>query len=120
MFTLHRIPLVLAAKPYWIGLLFSHKNSAFGAIGPLQLAIHVVQNRHAGELEQDKQRKIPFKIMYALSCFSATFALQHGGFVPREWLTAKGPFLQRNEAGMCRSLSISNRSCDTLCAKVKK
>ena len=87
------------------------------------VAIHVVQNRHAGELEQDKQGKLPFtKIMYAfyLSCLSATFALQHGRFVPREWLTAKGPFMQRNEAGMCRSLSISNRSCATLCAKVKK
>ena len=30
--------------------------------------------------------------MYALylSCPSANFALQHGGFVPCEWLTAKG------------------------------
>ena len=111
-----------ARKLYWMGVQFTHKNSAFGAIGPLQLAIHVVQNRHAGELEHDKQRKLPFKIMYAfyLSCFSATFALQHGRFVPREWFAAKGLFLQRNEATLCRSLSISNRSCDTLCAKVKK
>ena len=112
-----------ARKPYWIELLFTHKNSAFGAIGPLQLAIHVVQNRHAGELEQDKQRKLPFtKIMYAfyLSCLSATFALQHGGFVPREWLATKGLFLQRNEATLYRSVSISKRSCATLCAKVKK
>ena len=112
-----------ARKLYWIGVLFTHKNSAFGAIGSLQLAIHVLQNRPSGELEQDKQRKLPFtKILYAfyLSCLSATFALQHGRFVPREWLTAKGPFMQRNEAGMCRSLSISNRSCATLCAKVKK
>ena len=33
-----------------------------------------------------------FKIMYAfcLHCPSATFALQYGGFVPREWLAAKG------------------------------
>ena len=40
---------------------------------------------------QDKQRKLPFKILYVfcLSCPSATFALQHGGFVPREWLAAK-------------------------------
>ena len=40
-----------------------------------------------------KQRKLPFKIMYVfcLSCPSATFALQHGGFVPLEWLAAKGP-----------------------------
>ena len=27
-----------------------------------------------------------------LSCPSATFALQHGGFVPRKWLAAKGLF----------------------------
>ena len=27
-----------------------------------------------------------------LSCPSATFALQHGGFVPPEWLTEKGLF----------------------------
>ena len=42
-------------------------------------------------LGQDKQRKLPFKIMYVfcLSCPSATFALQRGGFVPREWLAAK-------------------------------
>ena len=96
-----------ARKPYWIELLFTYKNSAFGAIGPLQpiVAIHVVQNRPAGELEQDKQRKLFFKIMHAFyfSCLSATFALQHGGFVPREWLAAKGPFLQRNEAALCRS-----------------
>ena len=43
-------------------------------------------------LGQDKQRKLPFKIMYVfcLSCPSANFSLQRGGFVPREWLTAKG------------------------------
>ena len=37
-------------------------------------------------LGQDKQRKLPFKIMYVfcLSCPRATFALQHGGFVPHE------------------------------------
>ena len=41
---------------------------------------------------QDRQRKLPFKIMYVfcLSCPIATFALQRGGFVPREWLAAKG------------------------------
>ena len=27
-------------------------------------------------------------------CPSATFALQHGGFVPREWLAAKGLSVQ--------------------------
>ena len=30
--------------------------------------------------------------VFCLSCPSATFALQHGGFVPREWLAAKGLF----------------------------
>ena len=37
-------------------------------------------------LEQDKQRKFPSKIMYAFcwSCPTATFASQHGGFLPRE------------------------------------
>ena len=45
-------------------------------------------------LGHDKRRKLPFKIMYVfcLSCPSATFALQHGGFVPREWPAAKGLF----------------------------
>ena len=28
--------------------------------------------------------------VFCLSCPSATFALQSGGFVPREWLAAKG------------------------------
>ena len=43
-------------------------------------------------LGQDKQGKLPFKIMYVfcLSCPSANFALQRGGFVPRKWLAAKG------------------------------
>ena len=43
-------------------------------------------------LGQDKQRKLPFKIMYVfcLSFPSATSALQRGGFVPREWLAATG------------------------------
>ena len=45
-------------------------------------------------LGRDKQRKLPFKIMYVfcLCCPSATFALQCGGLVPREWLAAKGLF----------------------------
>ena len=45
-------------------------------------------------LGQDKQRKLPFKIMSAFCwfCPSATFASQHGGFVPREWKAAKGLF----------------------------
>ena len=37
-------------------------------------------------LGQDKQRNLPFQITYVfcLSCPSANFALQRGGFVPRE------------------------------------
>ena len=64
-------------------------------IGPLQLAIHVVQNRHAGEQKSqwDKTNKT-YMIwngnFLCLSCPGATFALQRGGFVPREWLAAKG------------------------------
>ena len=30
--------------------------------------------------------------VFCLSCPSATFALQHGDFVPREWLAAKAYF----------------------------
>ena len=30
--------------------------------------------------------------VFCLSCPSAAFALQRGGFVPREWLAAKGLF----------------------------
>ena len=49
-------------------------------------------------LGQDKQRKLPFKIMYAFcsSCLSANFASQHGGFVPRVWQAAKGLYLSFN------------------------
>ena len=45
-------------------------------------------------LGHDKQRKLQFKIMYVfcLTCPCATFAHQHGGFVSREWLAAKGLF----------------------------
>ena len=67
---------------------------------PLQLAIHVVQNRRAGEQKSHWDNKQNTCIilngnLLCLSCPSATFALQHGGFVPREWLAAKGllPFL---------------------------
>ena len=43
-------------------------------------------------LGQDKQRKLPFNIMnaFCLSCPSATLTPQHGDFVLREWLAAKG------------------------------
>ena len=48
-------------------------------------------------LGKDKQRKLPFQIMYVfcLSCPSATFAFQHSGFIPREWLAAKGLLWKR-------------------------
>ena len=68
-------------------------------IGPLQLAIHMVQNRRAGEQKSywDKTNKenYHFKLCmsFCLSCPSATFALQHGSFVPREWPAAKGLFV---------------------------
>ena len=43
-------------------------------------------------LGQDKQKTyfIGNGNFLCLSCPSATFALQHGSFVPREWLAAKG------------------------------
>ena len=47
---------------------------------------------------QDKQRKLSFKInvclLFVFNCLSATFALQHGGFAPREWLATKGLFTE--------------------------
>ena len=60
-------------------------------IGPLQLVIHVVQNRHAGEQKShwDKTYIINGNFL-CLSCPSATFSLQHGSFVPHEWLATKG------------------------------
>ena len=50
-------------------------------------------------LGQDKQRKLPFKIMYAfcLSRPSATFAHQYSGFISREWPAAKGLLKRSNE-----------------------
>ena len=57
-------------------------------IGPLQLAIHVVQNRHAGE-HWDKTNKRHGDFL-CLSCPSATFVPRDGGFVPRGWQAAKG------------------------------
>ena len=43
-------------------------------------------------LGQDKQKAyiILNGNFIGLSCPSATFALQHGGLIPREWLAAKG------------------------------
>ena len=64
---------------------------------PLQLAIHVVPPcwRAKVALGQDKQKTyiILNGNFLCLSCPGATFALQHGGFVPREWLAAKDLFI---------------------------
>ena len=54
-------------------------------------------------LEQDKQWKLSFKIMYAfcLSNPSGTFALQHASFVPPERLASKGLFSARTWTSFC-------------------
>ena len=67
-----------------------------------ELAIQVVQNRPAGEQKShwDKAKKAYIILkgnFLCLSCPSATFALQHGNFVPPEWLAVKG--LLYNERG---------------------
>ena len=64
-------------------------------IGPLQLAIHVVQtpmleNKSLSGTRQIKTYIILNGNFLSLSCPSATFALQFGRFIPREWLAAKG------------------------------
>ena len=65
-------------------------NSYLPTIGPLQLAIHVVQNGHAEEQKShwDKSNKGNYQLklcMFScLSCPSATFALRHGSFEPHE------------------------------------
>ena len=59
-------------------------------IGPLQLAIHMVQKCRAGEQkshwEKTNKENYHFKYMYVfcLSCASTTFALRRGSFVPCE------------------------------------
>ena len=88
-------PFIHYAQSYFTSFLSIVSQCIAVRIGPLQLAILVVQNHHAETkvaLGQDKQGKFPFKIMYAFcwSCPSATFASQHDGFVPCEWQTAKG------------------------------
>ena len=65
-------------------------------IGPLQLAIHVVQNCRAGEqnLHWDKTNKRHIILNFYFLCLSGpsvTFALEQSSCVPREWLAAKGP-----------------------------
>ena len=70
-------------------------------IGPLQLAIHMVQNDRAGEQKShwDKTNKENYHLKLCMSVVglvsAATFALQRCGFVPREWLAAKGLLIQR-------------------------
>ena len=69
---------------------------------PFELAIQVLQNRRAGEQKSqwDKSKNAYFIVnsnFLCLSCPGATFALQHGNFVPPEWLAAKGLFY--NEGG---------------------
>ena len=75
----------------------------------MQLVIHVVQNRLNEEQKShwEKTNKEIYLLklcVFCLSCASATFALQRGGFVPREWLAAKGLFFQdttRTFSGPC-------------------
>ena len=69
----------------------------------MQLAIHVVQNRHAGDQKAhwDKQTKgiYTFKIngnFLCLNCPSTTLALKCFGLVPHEWLDAKGLLGKQN------------------------
>ena len=80
------------SKWVWEGV-SGDRNKTFVPIGLLQLAIYVVQNHRAGEQKSGQDKKIMY--VFCLSCPSATFALQRGGFVPREWLAAKG-LLQPN------------------------
>ena len=67
----------------------------FTVIGALQLAIHVEQtvvqeSRSRTETRQTKGNLILNGNFLCLSCPSATFALQLGGFVPRDQLASKG------------------------------
>ena len=68
----------------------------------MQLVINVVEIRRAGEQKShwDKTNKEPISdyvcLLFVLSQTSATLALQRGGFVPREWLAAKGLLAKRN------------------------
>ena len=62
-------------------------------LNSLQLAILVVQNSHAGTQRSHWDRTNKGNYAFCWSCPSATFASQHGGFVPREWQAAKGLFI---------------------------
>ena len=65
-------------------------------MGPLQLAIHVVGNRHAGEQkslwDETNKGNYHLKLFMLFLCLVPvrTFALYLRDFVPREWLAAKG------------------------------
>ena len=65
-------------------------------IGPLQLTIHVPQNRHACKrrtgTRQTKEITIYNYVCPYLSCPTATFCSPALRFVPPEWLAAKGLF----------------------------
>ena len=54
----------------------------------------MVQNHHAGEQKShwDKTNKGNYHLKLYMPLI-VTFALQHGSFVPGEWLAAKGPYL---------------------------
>ena len=70
-------------------------------IGPLQLAILVVQNRRAGTQKShwDKTNIGKYRLKLSAFCWScprANFVSQHGGFVPRVWQAAKGLYLSFN------------------------
>ena len=85
------IALVLVARTTFLVC------NKLSVIDPLQLAIHVVQNRHVGTqshtgTRQTKGIHILNGNFLCLSCPSATFVSQHGSFVPREWKAAKGLF----------------------------
>ena len=64
------------------------------AIGPLQASHSRGTNRRAGEQKShwDKTNKENYNLELCMPfvCPSAASALQRGGFVPREWLAAKG------------------------------
>ena len=62
-------------------------------------------------LRQDKQKaNLVFNNnCLCLSCPSVTFALQHGGFVPRECLTAKGLFVTAWSGGSVEKMRLLSR-----------
>ena len=51
-------------------------------------------------------------VISCLSCPSATFALQHGGFVPREWIPAKGLFRLREHTSATSNKAVDILACE--------